>query len=159
MAHVSLRREALPVPAPLFQQAADLGVDVSIHGGIIAKFCALRKQHIAPSGLQSSAMAQKSLNQVLADNLNRVIEDRELSNKQLGKMAGVAPNTIANYRNATPDTITPSGKERSAKLAEVELGQLGLQMMRAAQPRPAAPVAPTECRSYNRGGYVQTVCD
>ena len=39
------------------------------------------------------------------------------------------------------------------------MGQLGLQMMRAAQPRPAAPGAPTECRSYNRGGYVQTVCD
>lgn len=130
MAHVSLRREALPVPAPLFQQAADLGVDVSIHGGIIAKFCALRKQHIAPSGLQSSAMAQKSLNQVLADNLNRVIEDRELSNKQLGKMAGVAPNTIANYRNATPDTITPSGASCSDRMPLVQPRRLRADRVR-----------------------------
>lgn len=38
--------------------------------------------------------------------------------------------------------------------------QLGLQMMNAARPRPAAPMTPqVVCRSVNMGTYVRTVCD
>ena len=38
--------------------------------------------------------------------------------------------------------------------------QLGLQMMNAARPRPAAPMSPqVVCRSVNMGTYVRTVCD
>lgn len=37
---------------------------------------------------------------------------------------------------------------------------LGLQMMQAAQPKPAPPMnLPVNCRSYWRGTYWQTVCD
>ncbi len=65
-------------------------------------------------------MGSKTLNQVLADTLNRLMTERNLSNYQLGRLAHVAPNTIANYRNAAGDKFTSTGKERSAKLAEVE---------------------------------------
>ncbi len=65
-------------------------------------------------------MRPKTLNQVLAETLDRVMVERGLNNKQLGKMAGVAPNTIGNYRKATGEPVSASGKERSAKLAEVE---------------------------------------
>lgn len=38
--------------------------------------------------------------------------------------------------------------------------ETGLQMLRAAQPRLAPPMnLPTNCRSYWRGTYWQTVCD
>ena len=64
-------------------------------------------------------MSKKSANQVLAENLQRLMQARGLSNLALGKKAGIAPNTIANYLNTNPQ-ITSTGKERSAKLAEVE---------------------------------------
>ena len=65
-------------------------------------------------------MSKKSLNQLLAESLNRLMESRNLSNLRLGQKARVAPNTIANYRKADGTDFTASGKERSAKLAEVE---------------------------------------
>lgn len=38
--------------------------------------------------------------------------------------------------------------------------QLGLQLLQAARPQPVqAQPAPTNCRTYNRGTYLQTVCD
>lgn len=64
-------------------------------------------------------MHQKSLNVVLSEVLNRLMTERGLSNYQLGRLAQVAANTIANYRKPAGE-YTASGKERSAKLAEVE---------------------------------------
>jgi transcriptional regulator with XRE-family HTH domain len=86
---------------------------------IIAKFCALRKQPIAILPPQSSAMAEKTLNQILAENLRAVLAARALSDKELGKKANVSPRTIANYK-ADEQEFTAKGKERSAKLAEIE---------------------------------------
>lgn len=76
MAHLSFGRDPFPVPAPLFQQRADLDVEFGAHGPIIAKFCAICKQHFAPALAQSSAMDRKTLNQVLALNLNRVMQEK-----------------------------------------------------------------------------------
>jgi hypothetical protein len=63
-------------------------------------------------------MPPKSLNRLLADNLSAEMARRHLSDKGLGEKASVAPNTIANYCRELPPTST--GKERSAKLLEVE---------------------------------------
>ncbi len=120
MAHVCLSRDGLPISATAVKPRPDVDIEISAHSDIIAKFCAIDKQHIAATHGQSSAMAKKSLNQVLAENLNRLFVQRQLTNKALGKKAGVAPNTIANYRAGNGEAATASGKERSAKLAEVE---------------------------------------
>lgn len=88
----------------------------------ISKLCADRKQHFEHRAGQSIEMPRKSLNAVLGANLNALMGSRNLSNRELGAKAGVAPNTVANYRKAadeSPDRA-PSGKERSAKLVEVE---------------------------------------
>lgn len=65
-------------------------------------------------------MTHKSLNRVLAEVLDRLMRERGLDNSALGRRAGVAANTVANYRRTDAPTFTSRGKERSAKLAEVE---------------------------------------
>jgi len=65
-------------------------------------------------------MPRKSLNQTLAYNLERLMRDRGLSARQLGQLTGLAPNTIGNYLKASGDQFTSTGKERSAKLTEVQ---------------------------------------
>lgn len=65
-------------------------------------------------------MSSKSLNQLLAENLTRLMEARQLTNKALAAKAGVAANTIANYKRGASPAFTARGKSRSAKLLEVE---------------------------------------
>ncbi len=65
-------------------------------------------------------MSRKTLNQTLAENLAREMARQKLTAKALALRAGVAPNTIGNYIKADGTEYTASGKERSAKLAEVE---------------------------------------
>ena len=62
----------------------------------------------------------KSLNALLAENLARLMAERGISARQLGIKAGISDRTVANYLNADP-AETPTGKQRSAKLYEVEL--------------------------------------
>lgn len=48
------------------------------------------------------------------------MERRKLTNTRLAAMSNVAEGTIRNYLKGTDPQHTSSGKERSAKLAEVE---------------------------------------
>jgi transcriptional regulator with XRE-family HTH domain len=64
-------------------------------------------------------MPKKTANQILAENLARYMGAAKLSALALSKQAGVAANTIGNYLDTEP-AVTSTGKERSAKLAEVE---------------------------------------
>lgn len=75
-------------------------------------------------------MPKQSANQILARNLNLYISRSGISNLALGRKAKIAANTIANYRKTDP-LVTSTGKERSAKLAEVErlAGALGVSVV------------------------------
>jgi DNA-binding Xre family transcriptional regulator len=64
-------------------------------------------------------MAKKTANQILAERLDHFMKLRGFNNSTLGKKAGIAPNTVGNYLDKTPQ-VTATGKERSAKLAEIE---------------------------------------
>ncbi len=69
-------------------------------------------------------MAGKTMNQVLGENLRALMTERGLSANALGPKAGLSPNTVGNYLKAAdrdPETMPTTGKERSAKLAEVEM--------------------------------------
>jgi predicted transcriptional regulator len=66
---------------------------------------------------------RQTLNQRLALNLSRLMSDQELSASSLGKLARIAPNTVGNYLKAASgeaDTTPSRGRERSAKLTEIE---------------------------------------
>lgn len=74
---------------------------------------------------------------------NQVIGERQLDCRQHMPMvqARIAADQAANSRSQAQ-------------------AEMGLQMMKAAQPRPAPPMnLPVNCRSYWRGTYWQTVCD
>lgn len=122
MAHVRSLGNPLPVASALLQRLADNGVKFGAHGASIAKFCALNKQPFAPAISQNVAMRSPTLNQTLAQNLARLMKDGKWKNKPLAARAGVSPNTIKNYLLGDSDDpeMTASGKERSAKLAEVQ---------------------------------------
>ncbi len=66
-------------------------------------------------------MDQKPLNQVLSVVLKRAMDDRGLNDSALAKEARVAANTVSNYLAWSPDDFTPKGKQKSAKLVEVEM--------------------------------------
>jgi transcriptional regulator with XRE-family HTH domain len=111
---------AAPVAPAFLKIGSNYGVQIGVHAHSIAKFCAVGKQHFAHLLPQSNAMEQRPLNQVLADRLTAAMEARGLSNNRLGKLAGVAPNTIANYKRRDKDSFTTKGKDQSAKLLEIE---------------------------------------
>lgn len=86
---------------------------------------------------------QKTSNQALAANLKRYMDARGLSCLALSKLAKVAANTIGNYLD-TEAPVTATGKERSAKLTEVEklaraLGVTVAQMLDDGEPGGAPP--------------------
>ena len=126
MTHFSAISNPLPVAPALLQQGPHFDVERCTHGRSIAKLCASDKQPIAMHGWQSLAMGKKTLNQLLGENLQALMTQRGLSANVLGPKAGLAPNTVGNYLKADPasvgSVINPkTGKERSAKLAEVEM--------------------------------------
>ena len=66
---------------------------------------------------------KKSLNQCLAENLERLLIERKLSANVLGPRANVSPNTINNYlrlKSSAEPAVSAKGKEKSAKLTEIE---------------------------------------
>lgn len=124
MADISIHSYLRPVAPALLQGIPDFGIKFDAHDHIIAKFCGMRKRPFADYTQQSLAMAAKSLNQVLGENLLALMTARNISANALGPVAGLAPNTIGNYLKAASGDreVNPtSGKERSAKLAEVEM--------------------------------------
>ena len=95
-----------------------MDVNVGTHPPIIAKLCAIDKQHFAPAFAEICDMGAKSINTVLADNLRRYMSER-WTNSSLAKASGVAESTIRNYLSPGKRTPSSSGKEGSAKLTEL----------------------------------------
>lgn len=62
----------------------------------------------------------KSLNQLLRENLTRLMAEREISQNALGRLVGVSPRTIGNYVAENNGFTVSRGRERSARLVEVE---------------------------------------
>jgi transcriptional regulator with XRE-family HTH domain len=95
-------------------------------------------------------MAERKINHVLAENLRRLMEAGGWSALRLGNKAEIAPNTIGNYLK--PDgEFTSTGKQRSAKLTEVErlaeaLGVSVQDLLRDDAPAPAPKLSATAIR-------------
>ena len=87
----------------------------------IAKYCYSTKQHFASPAFETHAMATKSINEALAENLKHFMDERQLVQKALAAKCGVAQTTISNYLNPGRRPIGASGKAPSAKLSEVEM--------------------------------------
>lgn len=66
-------------------------------------------------------MAERNINRVLADNLERQMDRRKWDKNKLSAASGIAPRTIGYYLRPEHQQVGSKGKEPSAKLSEVQL--------------------------------------
>ena len=92
----------------------------------IAKLCYVVKQPIANNLHETVVMPKKPINEVLADNLKRLMTEQKLTQKSLSAATDVAQTTIGLYLSPDRRMRSASGKAPSAKLSEVELLATGL---------------------------------
>lgn len=85
----------------------------------IAKFCCTRKQHFANPLPQTFQMSEKSINDVLAENLAHFMTKRAMSREVLAKKSGVSLSVIGYYLGTKDRQSSKSGKEPGATLARV----------------------------------------
>lgn len=78
----------------------------------------------------------RSVNQVLADNLRYFMEEKGLTQAQMGTRAQMAQTTVSLYLNPHRRGTSKSGKEASAKIAEVQrlADALGVELWELLRP-------------------------
>lgn len=106
------------------------------HEQIIAKLCYEYKQHFAWTCAETWRMSKKPINDVLAENLAAFMNEKELTQAKLGKLAGIGQTTVSLYLNPGRRQPGKSGKEPSAKLSEVEAlaNALGVEVWELLRP-------------------------
>lgn len=90
------------------------------HKQILAKLCYDYKQHFAHGCVETWRMSKKPINDVLAENLTAFMEERNLTQAALGKLADIGQTTVGLYLNPHRRSPGKTGKPPSAKLSEVE---------------------------------------
>jgi hypothetical protein len=120
VANARLVGDALPLTTARLQSVSDNDIKGGVHCASVAKLCDLNKQHFATPFLDTLRMAKKTANQVLAEALRFFMGQGGWNYTTLAAVAGVSANTIKNYCTPEGRELGASGKERSAKLAEVE---------------------------------------
>lgn len=120
IAHARRIGDGLPIAAALAQQLSNGHVQGCIHAANLSKLCSNRKQLIA-SPRRNTRDVAKSINEVLAENLEYFRKLRGFkSQKALGDKAGLSQTAIGYYLHPERRSKGKSGREASAKLAEVE---------------------------------------
>ncbi|MFY3577137.1 LexA family transcriptional regulator [Achromobacter xylosoxidans] len=132
-----------------------------MHNGTLAKFCYSIKQHFASKKLHTPRMSKPSLNDILATNLARLMEQAGHKQASLAKLSGIGQTTISLYLNPGRRQPSKSGKVPSAKFGEVEtLAEvLGVKPWDLLRPHDAGPIAAplkptTPLREHKPGGLV-----
>ena len=73
-------------------------------------------------------MAEQSINQVFAKNLEAIMNRKELSQMALATKSGVSQKTVSNYLNPGQRPAGAKGKQASAKLTEIALIAAALEV-------------------------------
>ena len=120
MTHDRSRSDLWPIPPATLKGLPNFDVELRAHAPIIAKFCDIRKHHIASADADTSRMEKKPVNQVVAEALTQFM-GAAWNNVSLARASGVAEATIRNYRSPVKRSTGTSGKAPSAKLSELEL--------------------------------------
>src|SRR3546814_4841430 len=90
------------------------------HEQILAKLCYDYKQHFAYGCAETVRMSKKPINDVLAENLTAFMEEKNLTQAALGKLAEIGQTTVGLYLNTHRRNPGKTGKRPSAKLRDVE---------------------------------------
>lgn len=83
-----------------------------------------------------SPAPKPQINQVLADNLRHFMAEREVKQVELARKAGMGQTTVSLYLNPQNRKAGKSGKQPSAKLADIEslANALGVQLWELLRP-------------------------
>ena len=92
----------------------------------IAKFCYINKQPIANRTQYADKVPKTTLNELLAANLGRIKDARDLTLPYIAKKCGLSQRTIGYYLDPDKRAPTRSGKLGSEKLNEVDALASGL---------------------------------
>jgi transcriptional regulator with XRE-family HTH domain len=103
----------------------DRGLGLS-QGASIAKFCYLDKQPVTRQKQYSGDVRKLTLNELLARNLGRIKDARDLTLEEIAKKCRLSQRTIGYYLDPDKRAPTRSGKKGSAKLNEVDALAAGL---------------------------------
>lgn len=109
-----------PGPATGSECGHGLVGDFRAHASTIAKLCYMHKQHIASKVLDTHGMKDKTINDVLAENLRTVMTAKKVVQLKLAKLSGIGQTTISLYLSPERRQPSKSGKIPSAKLTEIE---------------------------------------
>jgi transcriptional regulator with XRE-family HTH domain len=153
MADFRLLGNQPPVTTPATQLQTDFFVKLQIHAPMIAKLCAHSKQHIAHARRKNLLMAEKSVVELVAEEIRRRMAAHKppLTETALGKKAGVSPRTVGNFLRPELRVSGANGKPPSGKLTElemiaralgVEVGELISRQKTAPDQSPRAATAP-----------------
>jgi transcriptional regulator with XRE-family HTH domain len=108
------------------------------------------KQHFALPAVKHGRMAnddpnQKPINAVLAENLKFFMDEKKIAQAALATKAGMGQTTVSLYLSPQRRATGKSGKEPSAKLAEVQrlADALGVELWELLR-----PLTPTQRQFY-----------
>lgn len=112
----------LPLPATGLQDGLDFDIEWFFHASILVKDSLNVKEHITRCLGHHGAMPEKPLpiNEVVARNLDYWMKQTGIKQAALAEKAGVSQKTISNYLKPGQRAEGTTGKEPSAKLAELD---------------------------------------
>lgn len=110
----------LPITPAGLQDALDLLVQGFVHSPILVKDSWQVKEQITRRLRHPRDMPEKSINEVVAENLAYWMGQAGMSQTALAEKAGVSQKTISNYLNPGQRTEGSTGKQPSAKLTELD---------------------------------------
>lgn len=144
VADAGLGGDFSPAASTNQQSGPDLIGEFCVHDRTIAKLCYSHKQHFASNALHTEPMSRPSTNEILAKNLEKLMQKRGLVQTALAKRSGVAQTTISLYRRPESRQPSKSGKIPSPKLTEVEAlaTALGVSLVQILSPSLQAEIAP-----------------
>lgn len=119
MTHLSSLGNHRPVPPLLLQCGADTDIDGFSHGASLVKNSCLVKEQITKGMGHPQQVTEKSINEVVAINLQHRMRSLKLTQSALAEKANVSQKTISNYLNPAQRTEGSKGKQPSAKLSEL----------------------------------------
>jgi transcriptional regulator with XRE-family HTH domain len=122
MADLGGVRDVLPLPSAGHQNSPHFNVERFVHSAILVKDCSTVKEHFTKRLRQAYCMPEKeSINRVVAKNLAYWMQQAgNIRQTALAEKAGVSQKTISNYLNPDQRAEGGTGREPSAKLAELE---------------------------------------
>jgi transcriptional regulator with XRE-family HTH domain len=120
MADLCIGGDRLPLAFAGFKQLANGGVERFVHRATLVKHSSGVKEQFTRWLGHARPMSEKTISQVVAENLAYRMGKLSMTQGALAAKAGLSQKTISNYLNPEQRTEGSKGKQGSPKLWELE---------------------------------------